>query len=221
MGTMSSSTSSTSSLQTPLDPLPAPSQSTHTHNSDSHEVSLFSQEQIQCSTNLLGESHIDFLSKCICTILYGTLKRVEKRIQDQISNFFKTTRRDGDMTVGEAIHGLWLFHHIIAISKKLVKRGEVGIISESTFGTFLLCTSLIAMKMERDRPLPNSWWSRTFGVPLEVVNNGEMAVLSDLDFRCDIEEGNFGSMLESFDHDSTGAVEEEGKKEKETIYKKR
>ena len=55
-----------------------------------------------------------------------------------------------------------------------------SLISDSSLGTLLLLSVMLANKWLRDVPVRNSWWAKTFGVPLSVLNQSELVFMRKL-----------------------------------------
>ncbi|KAK2962760.1 hypothetical protein BLNAU_2193 [Blattamonas nauphoetae] len=57
------------------------------------------------------------------------------------------------------------------------------VLKPRSLGTALLISSMLAVKMLRDRCGNNSWWAESFEVDLELVNRSERAFLMALNYR--------------------------------------
>lgn len=66
------------------------------------------------------------------------------------------------------------------ISSHLNIQTPTSIISDASLGTLLLLSVMLANKWLRDVPVRNSWWAKTFGVSLVIVNQSELILMSKL-----------------------------------------
>lgn len=63
-------------------------------------------------------------------------------------------------------------------------------ISDSNVGTTLVCAVILAMKIIRDvtELKNNSWWAKSFGISLELLNRSELEFYTQLDFNVVMDE---------------------------------
>lgn len=59
---------------------------------------------------------------------------------------------------------------------------------ERIMGTLLLVSSVLAQKFYKDIPIRNSWWAKTYGIPLDVLNTSEITFLGWLNYSLEIPE---------------------------------
>ena len=59
---------------------------------------------------------------------------------------------------------------------------------ESIMGTLLVVSLILAQKFYNDVPIRNSWWAKTFGIPLEVLNVSEITFLRWLNYSLETSE---------------------------------
>jgi hypothetical protein len=64
------------------------------------------------------------------------------------------------ITIGDIIEILYLLNSYLEKDWKNYRRGKQSSVSQGTIGTLLVCCVLIGLKMTRDIPLKNCWYSK-------------------------------------------------------------
>lgn len=112
----------------------------------------------------------------------------------RIRHFFQFAQERAYLTGGEIVYSVALIEKLVRIeleNKARWKQQEASrtvagepvptsIISDTSLGTLLLLSVMLANKWLRDVPVRNSWWAKAFGVPLPVVNQSELILMQRL-----------------------------------------
>lgn len=115
----------------------------------------------------------------------------------RIRHFFQFAQERAYLTGGEIVYSVALIEKLVRIELETKARwkqdhdqtasktaaGETvptSIISDTSLGTLLLLSVMLANKWLRDVPVRNSWWAKAFGVPLPVVNQSELILMQRL-----------------------------------------
>jgi hypothetical protein len=118
------------------------------------------------------------------TCVHCRLSLCGSKQKEDIFYFFRFVHHHGKLTFGEVIYIFYLFDRFLENDCKLGHCGKPPTISQENLGTLLICCLMIALKMTRDSPLKNVWYSNKFEIPLPVLVEGELIVLERLEFNC-------------------------------------
>ncbi|KAH7824940.1 uncharacterized protein MONOS_10404 [Monocercomonoides exilis] len=175
--------------------------------------SEFSQYNFDKSIEIADDQHIQPIAETITVLLSISMPNLltiipetgEMALTDEgvtmsakVKHFFQFVRQYSKLTIGELLHITVLLTRLLSNEAELIRDGKVSIVSEANLGTLLLCSTLIAVKMERDIPYRNSWWAKMFGVPLHILNQSERIFLQKIDYNCTVSDGEFLDMYQKF-----------------------
>lgn len=164
------------------------------------------------STELSNDSCLSLCAKTVVAVLQRFLisdkisalltdeSRIKKNAElyHKIIHFFTFTRNAASLTLAELIVALIYLYRMGLADCERIQEGRTPIISESTFGTHLLCSVIISQKQLRDTPFKNSWWSKMFLVPLEILNHSEVVFMKKINFNLFVSSEEYDVMYQCF-----------------------
>ncbi|KAK2963685.1 hypothetical protein BLNAU_1250 [Blattamonas nauphoetae] len=96
------------------------------------------------------------------------------------------SRLDGQLTLtrGEAVVALCiLLNFVFRTSKEEDTSKRKALLNRHNYGTVLVVSLLVTLKLMRDTPPRNSWWCDIYCLPLHTVCESEIALLNQADFH--------------------------------------
>lgn len=123
---------------------------------------------------------------------------VGKEFEEKIEHFFVFIRYYTHLTVAELLATDALIYRLVKAELENLRTNNRTIISEANLGTLLVCGTLLALKMNRDHPVRNSWWSKMFNISLDVLNESENVFLNKIGFSCYLSESCYSCLFRYF-----------------------
>ena len=102
----------------------------------------------------------------------------------KIVHFLVYIRYSTQLTIGELLHIDCLLSRLLSVEVKNKTEYHQTMVSIANLGTLLVCASIIALKMNRDHSIKNTWWATVFSVNLETLNQSEAVYLQNINFNC-------------------------------------
>ena len=92
------------------------------------------------------------------------------------------------MTVGQLVHSVILFDRAIEYDKmcRLSSTQASPFVTEYTYGTLLLCSVIVALKMDEDSCHSNRYFSCLYKVPLKDINSSETFFFQALSYSASV-----------------------------------
>ncbi|KAA6401152.1 MAG: hypothetical protein EZS28_003320 [Streblomastix strix] len=153
----------------------------------------------QPATQNLIKSSSHFLMKLISNVLYSN-ETPQDQLQKNESlflkfqSFFSYVREFAHLSGSELIYTVYLVQKLVKSQIECFNEDKDCImISDSNVGTTLVCAVILAMKIIRDvtELKNNSWWAKSFGISLELLNRSELEFYTQLDFNVVMDEQQF------------------------------
>ncbi|KAK2944835.1 hypothetical protein BLNAU_20232 [Blattamonas nauphoetae] len=101
-------------------------------------------------------------------------------------------------TVSESLYAIYLIEKLAFSDLRPTSKHPGQIVHAQTAGTLIICAYVLSIKTLRDRPLPNAWWMKVFGIQGKVLESSELAFLSRLEFDTHISQENFDRLTIHF-----------------------
>ena len=105
-----------------------------------------------------------------------------------IEHFYDVLIRSVSITIGQLLHSVILFDRAVE-SDKMRRTSPVPVpsfVTEYTYGTVLLCSVIIAHKMNEDNCYTNRYFSYLYHVPLEYLNSSEVNLFEALSYSTSV-----------------------------------
>ena len=135
------------------------------------EPLLSDEESNKISTNLSTQSNEP-----------PTSEHSDNNLLPKVYHFFRVTSNIACLILSEMIFAVNLVERLIKRDLDSKDHGYVGVVNESNLGTLLLCSIILSVKMNRDTPFTNRWWTRAIGIPVSVINQSELVFLDRLNY---------------------------------------
>ncbi|KAK2945952.1 hypothetical protein BLNAU_19096 [Blattamonas nauphoetae] len=117
----------------------------------------------------------------------------------RLTHMLRFVRDRTDFQVSEAIIALFLIYNFVQAEQFDTVNAGHPCLTEQNIGTFFLCNLMITIKMTRDVPYNNSWWSYTFNVPLKVLNESEIMFLQKVKYNVVLQPSDYDLVIPYFD----------------------
>lgn len=165
-------------------------------------------EEIKISEDVVTQLQLNSSTNTICYMLSPFLKHLFIRMSSsgnrnipqvgftedginmslRIKYLLEFARMHAAMSTGEVIHSLIILNRLVNVEMNSVKEGHSSTIIEDSLGTLLLCTLLVSCKLSRDRSYKNAFWSKLFGIPVDVINQAEREILKKINYCLYVDE---------------------------------
>ncbi|KAK2963553.1 hypothetical protein BLNAU_1596 [Blattamonas nauphoetae] len=101
-----------------------------------------------------------------------------------LSKIFSHLEGKITLTRGETVLALCLMlNFIFSTSREENTQKQQTLLNEHNYGTVLVCTLIVTLKLMRDSPPLNRIWCDIFTLPLHVICESEMTLLKQLDYQ--------------------------------------
>ncbi|KAK2950708.1 hypothetical protein BLNAU_14379 [Blattamonas nauphoetae] len=107
---------------------------------------------------------------------------VSEPLYPKIEKMLEFVSRTAYFQVGELIYAGALIRRLVEVDMEEGRPVHEWIVSSCNIGTVLVVALMLSNKMNRDVPVRNSWWAKTFNIPLDVLNNSEAYFLAQLNY---------------------------------------
>ncbi|KAA6361211.1 MAG: hypothetical protein EZS28_043262 [Streblomastix strix] len=97
----------------------------------------------------------------------------------QFELFLQQLQQKAELHVEEAMRAVVLLHRFIAKQQKK----NVRVIKVSNFGTLIIVSFILAMKLSQEKTHNNQFFADMFGIPLAHLNRSEISFLRIIDFE--------------------------------------
>ncbi|KAH7826671.1 uncharacterized protein MONOS_14863 [Monocercomonoides exilis] len=105
----------------------------------------------------------------------------------KINHFFQAVRTAAYLNVAELVHVVYLIDLLIQSERMSRREKWTGVITEANLGTLLLIAVMTSVKMNRDTPYRNGWWSAAIGIPISIINQSEIVFLQRIHYTLVLE----------------------------------
>lgn len=171
---------------------------------------------LEVSTSVASDQCIDSISRIICFLVasqlpeYSTEELIATfrtssvpspppdpsisptaKLFNKIIKFFKFVRESVSITTAELAHALNLISCFLQNDSENDDQSDESVVDNSTIGTLFLCGVMISLKMNRDKALKNSFWSKSLHIPLSILNASELAFLEKIRFNLYLDESDY------------------------------
>ena len=122
---------------------------------------------------------------------------------ERISKFFSFVCARTPVSRGQLLHSFILLQRLDTAERKLLTTGTPSVVLfqplvvEHTLGTLILCSLLIAHKLNDDRYTSNTYWAKLLTITPQIVNTSEVIFLRRIDFRTFVEPSELVKLAET------------------------
>ncbi|KAA6366513.1 MAG: hypothetical protein EZS28_037960 [Streblomastix strix] len=129
--------------------------------------------------------HDDLLQRAsnhIAQGLYPLINPITEPLT-KIYSFLKYVEETAQLDLTELMYIVYFVDRMIYEDFAAHQSGRDRIINGQNIGMLLVCAAMLATKMNRDKPMLNSWWAHAIQLPLSMINSFEIVFLDRLGFR--------------------------------------
>lgn len=158
------------------------------------------------------------ISRAICSILTVSLPSFSKNplpsnavvsedyelseegldMKDKMIQFYEFIQIKTRLTPQEITLSYILLKRFLTAEAVDIQYHKAPLVALSNIGTLLISASLLTIKMFRDTPFNNHWWSQSYNVPLPVLNQSELIFLKKINCSCNVSLEEFNEVSKSF-----------------------
>ncbi|KAA6398218.1 MAG: hypothetical protein EZS28_006255 [Streblomastix strix] len=120
------------------------------------------------------------IAQKLVQIIYDAVPGADKFITiPQFEQFLQQLQQKAELHVEEAMRAVMLLQRFIAKQQKK----NVRVIKVSNFGTLIIVSFILAMKLSQEKTHNNQFFAEMFGIPLAHLNRSEISFLRIIDFE--------------------------------------
>ncbi|KAA6386123.1 MAG: hypothetical protein EZS28_018350 [Streblomastix strix] len=144
------------------------------------------------SLEIVDEVLIPRVAAKMCELLRDAVPDYTETVSpESICIFLEFLRSKIGLRIGESVVACLLLMKFI--SKQRAKSKHA--LTKKNIGTILVCLIIITLKLCRDRVYKNIFFTKTFGLNIQILNESEVSFLRMIDYECNIQKGEYWNIF--------------------------